>query len=185
MVPPAVTVAMMPAASTVDLLNQRRGLYLRRHASNWSRHRRTRHQPQPKRARIAPNNGAFDRRMVAIAATPNSTIRLVRLHPAQLVCKGLKRGLFVIGTGARSLCCGSGAKRRHARREGGSRASLVVLGNENGHACGADVAIIACCRKWPIKRPQRSPENAGLRGTLRSMQAGLERPRPDPRRAWG
>jgi hypothetical protein len=40
-------VMMAPA---VDLLNQRRGLYLLRHASNRSRHRRTRHQPQPKRA---------------------------------------------------------------------------------------------------------------------------------------
>jgi hypothetical protein len=47
MVPPALPVAMMPEASTVDLLNQRSGLYLQRHASNRSRHRRTRHQCQP------------------------------------------------------------------------------------------------------------------------------------------
>jgi hypothetical protein len=39
MVPSAVPVTMMPEASAVDLLNQRRGLYLRRHASNGSRHR--------------------------------------------------------------------------------------------------------------------------------------------------
>lgn len=50
MVPSAVAVAIMPKAPAVDLLHQRRGLYLLSHPSNGSCCRRTRHQPQAKRA---------------------------------------------------------------------------------------------------------------------------------------
>jgi hypothetical protein len=50
MAPAAVTVAIMPEAPKVDLLNRRRGLLLLCDASDRSRHRRSRHQPEPQRA---------------------------------------------------------------------------------------------------------------------------------------
>jgi hypothetical protein len=50
MAPAAVTVAIMPEAPKVDLLNRRRWSYLLRHASDRSRHRRSRHEAEPKRA---------------------------------------------------------------------------------------------------------------------------------------
>jgi hypothetical protein len=74
MMPPAVPVAMMPEASAVDLLNQRRGLYLGCQASDRCRHRRTCHQPQPKRA----NNSAEQ------CCLPHSC--LLRLSPAEGRC---------------------------------------------------------------------------------------------------
>jgi hypothetical protein len=49
-VTPAVPVAMMPKAATVDLLDQRGGLCLERHAADWRRHRGNRHHPEPERA---------------------------------------------------------------------------------------------------------------------------------------
>jgi hypothetical protein len=48
-VTPAVPVAMMPKAATVDLLNQRGRLCPERHATDRRRHRGGRHHPEPER----------------------------------------------------------------------------------------------------------------------------------------
>jgi hypothetical protein len=50
MAPPTMTVAMKAVAPAMDFLNQRRRTNLVRYGSDRSRHRRTRHQAQRKRA---------------------------------------------------------------------------------------------------------------------------------------
>jgi hypothetical protein len=74
--PPAVPVAMMPEAPSVDLLDQRTGLYLQRRASNRRRHRRSRHQPEPQHASNCSKQCCFPHNCLLRVPVRNAGARL-------------------------------------------------------------------------------------------------------------